>query len=211
MKIGEVSRHSNPGRPVDLELRYRRISEILRTAARLFAERGYTNTNIQSIADDLKISKGLVYRYFEGKEHLFLSCLEDAVTRLNETIQANVDAGKLPLEQLSQAILGYLQFFHDNSEVVELFIQERVHFRDLKKSTYFTHRQANMEPWQGRLGDLAKKGEILDIPADQILDHIGDLLYGVIFTDRIIGRCQPPKQRHRQIEKLLFHGLLNRN
>lgn len=75
------TKHPSPGRPVDPELRDRRIAEILQVAARLFAEHGYTNTNIQSIADHLQISKGLVYRYFASKEKLFAACLEDAVSR----------------------------------------------------------------------------------------------------------------------------------
>ena len=202
------TKHPSPGRPVDPELRDRRSAEILQVAARLFAEHGYTNTNIQSIADHLQISKGLVYRYFASKEKLFAACLEDAVNRLNETIQSSVDPSHTPLAKLSQAVLSYLIFFHDNSEVVELFIQERVFFRDHTHSTYFAHREANMEPWRELLTDLAQKGEIQDLPAEQILDHIADLLYGIIFTDRINGRRQQPEERHVQIMNILFQGLI---
>ncbi|GIX00224.1 MAG: hypothetical protein KatS3mg111_3556 [Pirellulaceae bacterium] len=199
-----------PGRPIDPELRHRRIADILEVATRRFADVGFSQTNIQSIADELQISKGLIYRYFPGKEQLFLSCLEDAVRRLIEAIQSGVDRNKPPLEQLSQAVLSYLQFFDRHSEVVELFLQERVFFRDTKQSTYFAHRQANMEPWRDLLRQLAREKQIQDLPPDHILDHICDLLYGVIFTDRISGRRQPPEQRHAQIMNILFHGLLAR-
>jgi peptide deformylase len=65
-----------------------------------------------------------------------------------------------------------------------------------------------MEPWRELLTDLAQKGEIQDLPAEQILDHIADLLYGIIFTDRVNGRRQQPEERHVQIMNILFHGLI---
>jgi peptide deformylase len=40
------------------------------------------------------------------------------------------------------------------------------------------------------------------------LDHIADLLYGIIFTDRVNGRRQQPEERHVQIMNILFHGLI---
>lgn len=44
---------------------------ILGTALALFAERGYAGTSMRDIADALGITKGALYRHYEGKEAIF--------------------------------------------------------------------------------------------------------------------------------------------
>lgn len=48
------------------------IERILDVSARLFWEKGYENTSIQDILDELKdLSKGAIYHHFKSKEALF--------------------------------------------------------------------------------------------------------------------------------------------
>jgi AcrR family transcriptional regulator len=49
--------------------------KILATAARLFAEQGYENTSISQVARAAKVSKALIFWYFETKEQLYRSAL----------------------------------------------------------------------------------------------------------------------------------------
>jgi AcrR family transcriptional regulator len=49
-----------PGRPKVPGLEARRQAEILTAAAKAFAAHGFANTDVQAIADDLGIGKGLV-------------------------------------------------------------------------------------------------------------------------------------------------------
>lgn len=72
-----------PGRPCDKALQQRRCEAILKVAAGLFARHGYTATDVQWIADALRISKGTVYRYFPSKEKLFLAAVERGIHRLH--------------------------------------------------------------------------------------------------------------------------------
>src|SRR3954462_695441 len=72
------------GRPKDLSLHDRRREEILEKATAVFAKHGYPNTDVQFIADPLRISKGTVYRYFPSKEQLFLAAVERGVRRLDQ-------------------------------------------------------------------------------------------------------------------------------
>lgn len=50
--------------------------EILNTAVRLFAERGYDAVSTGMIAAALGITKGALYRYFENKQQLFDSIIQ---------------------------------------------------------------------------------------------------------------------------------------
>ncbi|MBP3949949.1 TetR/AcrR family transcriptional regulator [Bacillus suaedae] len=49
---------------------------ILEKAVELFGSKGYQQTSIKEIADQLQISKGSVYSYFESKEDLIISIYE---------------------------------------------------------------------------------------------------------------------------------------
>ena len=49
---------------------------IVDAALHLFAEKGYYNTSITKIASKAKISKGLMYNYFESKEDLLTHILK---------------------------------------------------------------------------------------------------------------------------------------
>ena len=49
---------------------------ILKSAARLFAAKGYPNTSIVDLADACNSSRGALYHYFESKEQILLAILQ---------------------------------------------------------------------------------------------------------------------------------------
>ncbi len=50
--------------------------EIIQTATRMFLEKGYTNTSVKAICDELDISTGNLTFYFPTKEHLLAILVE---------------------------------------------------------------------------------------------------------------------------------------
>ena len=48
-----------------------RKQEILETAMKLFAEKGYEKTSISDIVKEIGVAQGLCYRYFPSKDILF--------------------------------------------------------------------------------------------------------------------------------------------
>ncbi len=52
------------------QIRAEKKELIQQSALKLFAKNGYHSTSINQIAKDVKISKGLIYNYFESKEEL---------------------------------------------------------------------------------------------------------------------------------------------
>ena len=66
-------------------------SEILAVAARLFAERGYSNVSIRDVCKDAKTSAPMIYYYFKDKKSLFRAAVSEKlslrqfISRLRET------------------------------------------------------------------------------------------------------------------------------
>jgi len=85
--------------------RYPEIREnILKQAARLFAEQGYAGTTIIDLADACESSRGALYHYFGSKEDILFHILDEHVRNLFQQIQAAVQSKKDPLEQCRAVI-----------------------------------------------------------------------------------------------------------
>lgn len=65
---------------------------ILKSAARLFADRGYPNTSILDLANACKSSRGALYHYFESKEQI-----------LNEILKTHLEAVLAELQTIAAA------------------------------------------------------------------------------------------------------------
>lgn len=197
-----------PGRPRDAELNERRRKQILAVAIRQFAERGFTATDVQLIADELRVGKGTVYRYFPSKERLFLAAVDQGMESLREAVDAAAARSRTPLARVEAGIRAYLEYFDRNPAVVELIIQERAQFRDRKRPTYFVHRDANLGPWRKLFAELIAVGIMRNLPVDRILTVVSDFLYGTMFTNYFNGRKTSLATQARDVIDVLLQGLL---
>ncbi|PID29992.1 MAG: hypothetical protein CR982_01790 [Candidatus Cloacimonadota bacterium] len=59
---------------------------ILKNASILFAEQGYFNTDILSIATKSNVGKGTIYNYFKNKEDIFLKVIQYQLNNSLDTI-----------------------------------------------------------------------------------------------------------------------------
>jgi AcrR family transcriptional regulator len=197
------------GRPVDEALRAQRREEILASAARVFAARGYPGTDMQALADEAGVAKGTVYLYFASKEELFLAAVDLGVQQMKAYIEAAVAGIADPLEWTGTAIRAYLSFFKDHPEQVELWIQERAEFRDRKQPTYFVNREARKTQWLALLRRMIADGRLRAIPVERIDSVLGDLVYGTMFTNHFAGRHRPLDEQANDILDVVFHGILS--
>jgi AcrR family transcriptional regulator len=176
-----------------------RKAQILSASTSFFSKHGYRQTDIQAIADFLKIGKGTIYRYFPSKEELFLATVDDGMNKLQIAVDLSIEKAESKLEKLNCAIYGYLDFFDKNPELPELLIQERAEFKNRISPTYFIHKNRRMQEWTSLFEALKEEGVIRSISAQDIFDILGNLLYGTMFTNFHMGR----KSNAEQVEPIL--------
>jgi AcrR family transcriptional regulator len=196
------------GRPRDDTLAERRREEILDSAATLFAQWGYQQTEMQRVADALNIGKGTIYRYFTSKQELFLAAVDRGMRRLRAQVDASSEGVCDPLERLKRAVATYLGFFREHSEYTELLVQERAVFRD-RKSTYFEHRDADAGPWPDLFRGLIEAGRVRDVPVERIIAVLSDLVYGTMFSTYFAGSSKSHEEQARDILDIVFLGILS--
>jgi len=185
-----------------------RREEILEAATQLFAERGYAQTVTDDLMEKLGVGKGTIYRYFPSKRELFLAAADRGMRKMRERIDADVAGIEDPLDRLCRAIRAYLSFFAEHPEFVELLIQERAHFKDREKPTYFEHREKSVQRWRELYRGLIAEGRVRTIPVERISDVLSDLVYGTMFTNYFTGRRKPFEDQARDILDVVFHGIL---
>lgn len=196
------------GRPRDDERTCRRREQLLGAAAAVFARRGFPDADVQEIADSCGVAKGTVYFYFPSKEKLFLAAVDRVMADLRDTVLAAARDVPDQLDRIAAAIRAFLSYFKDHPNHAELLIIERAEFRERKTPTYLEYRRANAETWRGLYAGLIAAGRVRDVPTDRILNVVGDLLYGTMFTNHFSGQHRSIDEQARDVLDILFHGLL---
>jgi AcrR family transcriptional regulator len=193
-----------------LDRRAQRRQTIVEAAARLFAEIGYNACEMERVASEAGVAKGTLYLYFPGKQELFFACVDLGMRQMQIVVQEAADSVDDPFEKIARAIHAYLSFFEQHRHYVELLIQERAIFKDRKRPTYFEYRDANRGPWRELYQGLIASGRFRDdLPVERILDAIGNMIYGTMFTNHFIGRSLSLEEQYRSMLEIVFRGILS--
>jgi AcrR family transcriptional regulator len=105
--------------------RRRRDDELLGAAARVFADRGYSDASVQDVADELGILKGSLYHYIKTKEDLLFWLLEGVhndVERIREEVAAI--EGLDPLERIAEWVRRQVLYNMDNLDRISIYYHD---------------------------------------------------------------------------------------
>jgi AcrR family transcriptional regulator len=83
--------------------------EILRTAARLFQQRGYHATSMNDVASALKLSKGGLYHHFQSKDEILFNLMDHAMDITQERVINGVRDIADPEERLRMLIRRHIE------------------------------------------------------------------------------------------------------
>jgi TetR/AcrR family transcriptional regulator, cholesterol catabolism regulator len=83
--------------------------EILRTAARLFQQRGYDATSMNDVAAALKLSKGGLYHHFQSKDEILFEIMNHAMEITEERVLAPVRNIADPKDRLRALIRLHIE------------------------------------------------------------------------------------------------------
>jgi len=97
---------------------------ILKTAEKLFLEKGFAMTSTTEIAKEVGCNQAMVHYYFRTKEKLFESIFENKMKNfIAPFLKPNV--GNLPFEeQLKNLIEAHFDFIKNNPKIPFLFFNE---------------------------------------------------------------------------------------
>lgn len=161
---------------------------ILHQAAKLFATRGYAETDVQVVADRAKVGKGTVYRYFGDKKGLFLAVSEMVWRELHTHILKRIAGGARAMEQIVLGVRANLEFFQRHPHYVEIAMIERATFHDTIEATQYSYRKSNIEGLHRVLEEAVREGSVRRIDVPEVADLLCNLTYGTIVAHTLTGR-----------------------
>lgn len=107
-----------------------RRKEIIDAARTVFARKGFNDAKLEDVAELAEFGKGTLYNYFDNKEALFKSVLEDSFETI-KGIAVEVLGGEKPFtEKIEDFVRAELTFFFENLDIVELMMRESHHLRN---------------------------------------------------------------------------------
>jgi len=101
-----------------------RERKMIEAATRVFGRRGYHGASMDEIASRSRISKPMLYAYFDSKEGLCRACIRQARRQLYESINAGADAGAAPDEQLWLGVVAFFSFVEERPDAWAVLLGE---------------------------------------------------------------------------------------
>ena len=147
---------SPPTRPA-LRARFdRRKQELIATAARVFAERGYQATSMQDLTEATGLAAGGLYHYIGSKEQLLFAICDELLEPLLEQADAIV-ARPAPAERhLRELLRAWLAHIEAHRHHMLVFAQER---HVIERDPRWREVRRQRKRFEGILDDVLARSE----------------------------------------------------
>ena len=101
-----------------------KLELILRSAARIFAEKSYHSTSMRDISRATRVSLAGLYHYCKSKEELLFLIQDHCFGRVLERLEERITGIKDPFEKLRIFIDNHLSFFAANMAEMKVLSHE---------------------------------------------------------------------------------------
>jgi AcrR family transcriptional regulator len=150
------ARVAPPTRPALRERYERRRREVIATAARLFAERGFQETSMSDLTEATGLAAGGLYHYISGKEELLFSICDELLDPLLERAREIVATEAPPAEQLRALLHAWLAHIAGHRDHMLVFAQER---HVIEREPQWRRVRRQRKAFEQLLDDILARGE----------------------------------------------------
>lgn len=158
-----------------------RKQEIMKVAARLFAEKSFASTTLEEIAAKAEYGTGTIYNYFMNKDELLSSIIE-SVFESNIALIEKADKEASDLLQFFEIyVRGIFEYFINNKEEILLMARYFVTTpnEDQNKAIYNVHCRLD-DLMRKRINDGIKNEEIRYMNPDYLFYYTHSMIYPYI-------------------------------
>src|SRR3954471_8431557 len=148
-----------------------RREELMRVAARLFAEQGYQGTSLADLAEELGIQKPSLYHHIASKEDLLWEVAVEGARAFHEALDA-VPAGAPAAERIRLALRAHLAVVAGQLDVATVFVREWRYLEGERHELFLAERRR----YEERIRELFRAGleesqlrTDLDVPTAALL------------------------------------------
>lgn len=152
-------------------------ARLVKCATKLFAERGFERTSVQSVVDAAGVTKGAMYHYFDSKDDLLYE-IYGGLLRTQIAQLERVASADRPLEErIRQATVDVVETSIANFDDTKIFWRSLHQLHPDKQAQVRAERRRYHERFRDLIEEGQETGEFrTDIPADLVIDyHFGSV------------------------------------
>jgi AcrR family transcriptional regulator len=159
-----------------------RRSRILAAARDIFAQEGYRNAEVKTIANAAGVGKATIYKHFQSKDEILLTIVDENFHLIKDIALQNLISGGHPLDRLERTCLAMAQFLAQNKPFSMVLIKEAGEFMPQIQRLYNTVVDENAQ-FAHAFFDLMKSENLLpDLPNQTILELFLNLAIGTVYS-----------------------------
>lgn len=140
-----------------------RKKDILEAALHLFAAKDFHEVTVDEIAERVGLSKGTLYLYFENKENLFFSIIQEKTRVLFSRLQSAIQSDAPYLKRLENLIQSYLSFFEEHQHYFKIIHSEKSRMDDRHRDRFKSHMVKSFYDYENLLQKFVMEGQIQGI------------------------------------------------
>jgi TetR/AcrR family transcriptional regulator, fatty acid metabolism regulator protein len=179
---------------------------ILAAARRRFETYGYRRTSIAEIARAAGIAVGTIYRYFPGKEAVFLAVVEELNDTWLEESRRALDGPGTAVDRMRRLGAASIQFAAENALITAIAMRDSdIVFAPLLERLYDEMARQNVAMMADVIRDGIREGSFRDIDPERaayVLFMAGGTLS--------IQQHHPYAELMPVFETIVYEGLLKR-
>lgn len=179
---------------------------ILRSAERLFAEKGFELATVREIANKSSVNVAMIYYYFKTKEGLHQEIIEDSFNHLLRSLKEGVDQEKEPEEKIYDVVKVYVDFLYHHKDLHRIILRETVSRSGHIEIFVKKYISKNFDLVHGIIEEGVRKGVFRDQDtALSTFSLIGMILYYFTYEPIFTRLVSPDKAKKPITEYLPDH------
>ena len=168
-----------------------RRKELIETAGRLFAEKGYESVSVRDILTEVNGAPGMFYYYFKSKQDIYLATMEDYISEnlekkcalMEDNEMSFEDRRNLLTEIIVKDIRGYADRFSSSGDDTISDTSYKI-YDLIQMISKLVHPYAVFMLQGIQEGKIKNKLNITEQNADAISAFILYGIWGLIYNDR---------------------------
>ncbi|MFT7647339.1 MAG: AcrR family transcriptional regulator [Candidatus Poriferisodalaceae bacterium] len=143
-------------------------NDVVRTAAQLFAARGYHGTSMRDLGNELGLLGSSLYSHVGSKAELLVEVIAGAAVDFQQLAALVVEAGGGPAQQLEAIVRGHLDLLVANPDRALVFINES----RFVPEPHFVAVVAMFDAYQAEVRALLADGRQQGVFAHDLDEHL---------------------------------------
>ncbi len=136
-----------------------RRDDLVRQAARLFAEKGYHGTSIGDLAEAMGVQKGSLYAHIESKADLLWEVARDGAEAFHAALDTVPDELSAT-EKIRLALRAHLSVVAEQVDVATVFVREWRYLEGERRERFLAERRRYEERFRALFRDGRELGEL---------------------------------------------------